>query len=207
MAWTPIVNGLARRCAEKLAPPHLGRVSLAYLNPMGYVSTKAQVHHGALCAGAHIFVGDNAVLFQHHDGGVMMLDDYVVIHPHAILENGSAAEIRIGKNSSIHPWCQLRAHVSSIEIGAGVMLAAGCALYSYDHGISMGTPIRDQPLTSRGPIIIEDEAWLGTGVVVLSGVRIGQGAVIGAGAVVTRDVPAWAIAVGNPARILKYRNT
>lgn len=205
-AWSPGIHWFARRLAESLAPPHLGRVTLAYMNPRGYVSTKAQIHHAALFVGTHVFIGDGAVLFQHENGGKIQLDDFVVIHPDVIIENGAEAGIRIGKHSSIHPWSQLRAQVSPIEIGSGVMLAAGCALYSYDHGIAGETPIRQQSLTSRGPIIVGDDAWLGTGATVLSGVRIGQGAVVGAGAVVTRDLPDYAIAVGNPARIIKYRN-
>ncbi len=66
--------------------------------------------------------------------------------------------------------------------------------------------IRKQPLQSKGPIIIEDDAWLGFGAIVLSGVHIGKGAVIGAGAVVTHDVPEGAVAVGSPARVVKMRN-
>lgn len=51
--------------------------------------------------------------------------------------------------------------MSSIEIGNKVDIAPNCAFYSYDHGIKVGKWIREQPLTSKGPIIIEDEAWLG----------------------------------------------
>ena len=58
---------------------------------------------------------------------------------------------------------------------------------------------------SRGPIIIEDDVWIGHRVIILSGVRIGQGAVVGAGAVVTKDVPPYAIVGGNPAIVLRYR--
>ncbi len=62
-----------------------------------------------------------------------------------------------------------------------------------------------QPLQTKGGIFIHDEAWLGYGVIVLSGVQIGKGAVIGAGSVVTRDVPDNAIAVGVPARVVRMR--
>jgi virginiamycin A acetyltransferase len=58
---------------------------------------------------------------------------------------------------------------------------------------------------SKGPIIVEDEVWMGMGAIILSGVKIGKGAIIGAGAVVTKDIPPYSIAAGNPARILKYR--
>lgn len=58
---------------------------------------------------------------------------------------------------------------------------------------------------SNGPIIIEDDAWIGINVTLLSGIRIGKGSIVGAGSVVTRDVPPYAIAVGNPATVIKYR--
>lgn len=59
--------------------------------------------------------------------------------------------------------------------------------------------------TSKGDIIVGDDVWFGYRTIVLSGVEIGQGAVIAAGAVVTKDVPPYAIVGGNPARVLKYR--
>lgn len=59
--------------------------------------------------------------------------------------------------------------------------------------------------TVGGGIVVEDEAWICTNVIILSGVKIGKGAVVGAGAVVTRDVPPYAVVGGNPARVLRYR--
>ena len=66
------------------------------------------------------------------------------------------------------------------------------------------TPIRRQPLT-YGAITIGRDAWIGGGSVVLQGVSVGAGAIVGAGSVVTEDIPPNAVAVGNPARIMKYR--
>jgi acetyltransferase-like isoleucine patch superfamily enzyme len=54
-------------------------------------------------------------------------------------------------------------------------------------------PMMDQPLYSKGPILIEDDVWLGIGVIVMDGVRIGRGSIIGAGAVVREDVPPYAV--------------
>lgn len=59
--------------------------------------------------------------------------------------------------------------------------------------------------TSKGDIIVEDDVWIGYGSIILSGVRIGQGAVIGAGSIVTKDVPPYSIVCGNPAKVVKYR--
>ena len=78
-------------------------------------------------------------------------------------------------------------------------------LYPYDHGIEPDRPIRQQPLQTKGGITIGNEAWLGVGVIVLGCVRIGDGAVIGAGSVVTQDVPDGSIALGTPARVVKTR--
>ena len=123
-----------------------------------------------------------------------------------IIETGYGGYFRIGEDSSIHPRCQLNAYVSGIEIGSGVMIAPNCAFYPYDHGIKPGQPIYKQPLTSKGPIVVGDQSWLSVGVIVLGGVHIGEGAVIGAGAVVTGDIPAGAVALGSPARVVKMRS-
>ena len=58
---------------------------------------------------------------------------------------------------------------------------------------------------SKGSIIVKDDVWIGTNALILSGVTIGQGAIVGAGAVVTKDVPPYAIVGGNPAKVIKYR--
>lgn len=66
-------------------------------------------------------------------------------------------------------------------------------------------PVANGFPSSRGDIRIEDDVWIGFGATVLSGVTIGHGAVIGAMSLVTRDIPAFAIAVGNPAKVVRYR--
>jgi acetyltransferase-like isoleucine patch superfamily enzyme len=63
----------------------------------------------------------------------------------------------------------------------------------------------EQDALTKGPIVIEDEVWIGTRAIILSGVKIGKGAIIAAGSVITKDVPPYAIVGGNPAKIIKYR--
>jgi maltose O-acetyltransferase len=88
-----------------------------------------------------------------------------------------------------------------IRIGDEVLLGPNVQLLSAEHPLQAGP--RRAGWESGRPITIRDGAWLGGGVIVLPGVTIGENAVIGAGSVVTRDVPAAVVAVGNPARVLR----
>lgn len=63
----------------------------------------------------------------------------------------------------------------------------------------------DKDSMSKGPIVVQDEVWIGTRAIILSGVTIGKGAIIGAGTIVSKDIPPYSMVAGNPARILKYR--
>ena len=196
---------LASRLAAWVAPPHLGQVSLAYLSPRGYLDAGATIYHSDLNLGRHVYLATGVVVMESKDGGPVRLADEVAIYRDVVLETGQRGFIESGVGSSIHPGSQLKAYLAPIVVGKGVMIAANAALYSYDHGTAPYTPIRRQPLTTKGAIRVHDEAWIGTGAIILSGVTIGEGAVVAAGAVVTRDVPAGSIAAGNPARVMKHR--
>jgi acetyltransferase-like isoleucine patch superfamily enzyme len=112
--------------------------------------------------------------------------------------------ITIGSDSYIGPRCVLFG-AGEISIGDKVAIGPGCILASHGHHFEdPGAAILDQP-TLFAPIRIEDDVYLGTGSVVLPGVRIGRGAIVGAGAVVSRDVPSGAVALGVPARVVRYR--
>ena len=89
---------------------------------------------------------------------------------------------------------------AGVTIGANCLIAPFCYLVDANHGTCRGELIRKQKLTAA-PIAIGDDVWLGTRVVVLPGVRIGTGAVVAAGSIVTRDVPDYAIVAGTPAVI------
>jgi acetyltransferase-like isoleucine patch superfamily enzyme len=197
---------IATRFATWFAPPHKARVALAYMNARGYVAPSATIYHSDLRIGANVFIGDRVIVFQRKNGGAVEIGDRVCIYRDAVLETGYGGYLEIGDEASIHPRCQVNAYVAPIQIGRGVMIAPNCALYSYDHGVAPNRPIREQPLETKGGIVIGDEAWLAVGVTVLSGVRIGKGAVIGAGSVVTKDVPDDAIAAGVPACVVKMRS-
>jgi acetyltransferase-like isoleucine patch superfamily enzyme len=148
------------------------------------------------------------------------IGDRCVLHNQFIFES-SAGKISVGDGVFMNVGTQVISR-SSIEIGNGVMIAWGCVIYDHDsHSISYLDRIADHDQVAAdfpsgnviankdwkhvaaAPIKICDYAWLGFDVVVLKGVTIGEGAVLGARAVVTTDVPPWTIAAGNPARVVK----
>jgi acetyltransferase-like isoleucine patch superfamily enzyme len=91
-----------------------------------------------------------------------------------------------------------------IHVGAGTRIASGAALYAFDHGMAPDRTIRSQPVRSRG-IRIGADVWIGANACITDGVTVGDHAVVAMGAVVTRDVPEWAIVGGSPARIIGDR--
>jgi acetyltransferase-like isoleucine patch superfamily enzyme len=196
---------LTMRLAGWGQPPYKARRGLARLGPLGYVSPQAALHGAALHLSPGCFVDDDVVILQHPGGGPVHLAERVHLYRGCVVETGPGGSLRIGQDTHIQPRCQFTAFAGPIVIGDRVQIAPNCSFYPYDHGFAARERIVDQPLCSRGGIIIEDDAWLGVSVTVLDGVVIGGGAVIGAGAVVTHSVPAGAIAVGVPARVVGSR--
>jgi lipopolysaccharide O-acetyltransferase len=138
-----------------------------------------------IAVGAHVWVGPGSWLY-------------------AIPE--AAAEVPvlvIGDGVNISGNCVLSA-VSSVRLGRDVLLARNVYISDHSHAYEDVTrPVRKQGVRNVLPVAIGDGAWLGQGVVVCPGVSIGRGAVIGAGSVVLHDVPAYSVAVGAPARVVR----
>lgn len=86
----------------------------------------------------------------------------------------------------------------AVTVGSHTVIAPDCFITDHNHGTAAALRI-DQQRCTTGPVVIGSDVWLGTKVVVLAGVRIGDGAIVGAGAVVTRDVPPMTIVAGVPA--------
>ena len=91
-----------------------------------------------------------------------------------------------------------------LEVGRDCMIGPFCYFTDANHGVASGLPVKSQPMRI-GPVVIEDDVWIGAHVTVLAGVRIGSGAVVGAGSVVTRDVPRGTIVAGVPAQVIGAR--
>jgi maltose O-acetyltransferase len=116
---------------------------------------------------------------------------------------GSGDEIELGDYSGLGVNCMVR---GPLRIGKNVMMASEVTILTVNHKFDrIDIPMRLQGAALPEPIEIGDDVWIGTRAIILPGVHVGQGCIIGAGAVVTKDVPRFAIVGGNPARILKYR--
>jgi galactoside O-acetyltransferase len=123
------------------------------------------------------------------------------------------ASIRVGNRCFIAAGTMVVA-AERVEIGDDVLIGEGCYISDND-GHSLDIEIRSKDLTNRrkgvkswdgigiAPVVIESNAWIAPRCIVLKGVTIGRGAVIGAGSVVTKDVPAMCLAAGNPARVVR----
>jgi len=117
---------------------------------------------------------------------------------------GDGSEITIGDNSGIGVDCQI---YGEVNIGNDVMMGPETIILTRNHKYDrIDLPMRLQGYHPPNPVFIKDDAWIGTRVIILPGVTVGTGAIIGAGAVVTKDVPDYAIVGGNPAKIIRYRN-
>jgi acetyltransferase-like isoleucine patch superfamily enzyme len=128
----------------------------------------------------------------------------VYVGHYAILKGYYRNELRIGDQTWIGQQCFLHAG-GGLTLGARVGVGPGVRIITSAHQeAGRDLPVLFSPV-DFAPVVIEDDADLGVGSVILPGVTVGKGAVIGAGAVVTADVPPYAVAAGVPARVLRYR--
>lgn len=123
-----------------------------------------------------------------------------------ILDNEKKPEITIGDNCNIGDDCNFQC-CNSIRLENGVLLGRKVMVNDTSHGGFIREQLDIQPnlrpLCSKGPIVIEENVWIGEMVCILGNVHIGRGSVIGAGSVVTKDIPPYSLAVGCPAKIIK----
>ncbi|MBE7047859.1 MAG: transferase [Ruminococcaceae bacterium] len=122
------------------------------------------------------------------------------------IEKGAvfSSKVQLGDNSGIG----INSHIGGTTyIGNDVMMGPECIIYTWNHKFDdVTTTMRGQGFQEEKPVYIGDDVWIGGRVIILPGVHIGSHAIIGAGSVVTKSIPDWAIAAGNPARVKKYRN-
>lgn len=120
------------------------------------------------------------------------------------IEKGASFSTRctIGNNSGIG----INAKLGIVHIGKNVLMGPECVCLTRNHKFSsIDKPIIEQGFMEEKPIYISDDVWIGHRVIILPGIKIGKGAIIGAGSIVTHDVLPYEIVGGNPARVLKVR--
>lgn len=176
------------------------------------------------CGGGAIF-GKGIIL---RTPGNISLGGNIAIDDHTLLDGGTGnnCNMEIGDKTVISKGCVIQAKTGPLTMGAecdigahviissvgginmanNVLIAGNCyiggARYNLD---SLQTPIMYQGIYSRGPITIGEGTWIGASATILDGVSIGRSCVIGAGSLVTKDIPDYSIAVGSPAKVIKNR--
>jgi len=122
------------------------------------------------------------------------------------LFNTPTKKVTLGNNVGIGPHCVI---LCDLVIGNDVLIAPHVALLSrYAHSTDLvGTSMFQGPRADRGEIVIEEDVWIGFGAIILSGVRIGRGSIIAAGAVVMKDVPRYSILLPKQEHVMKPRFT
>ena len=145
-------------------------------------------------------------------GRDVTLSDGCCFHDKAIL----FGKISVGRYTSINgPGTRIFGAKYGVNIGSFCSIASNVIIQEHNHNMKTVSTCdvvghvlgikNDNIAVSKGEIVIEDDVWIGSNSVILSGVKIGRGAVIGAGSIVTKYVPKYAIVAGNPAKVIKMR--
>jgi acetyltransferase-like isoleucine patch superfamily enzyme len=166
-------------------------------------------HPTRIHLGARVVLSEGCIVDARNEAveQAIVLGDDIILAPYVLLQCKSAM-IRIGSRCGFGPQTiVLATSGNDVEIGTDVAIAPRCVIGGGDYRTDrLDQPIAQQGIKPGRSIVVEDNIWLGTGVVVLSGVRIGCGSIVGAGAVVTRDVPRFTVCAGVPARPIRRRD-
>jgi len=199
LAGTPGALGLAlRRVLWRRLFQHSGRGVIWGRNI-------ALRHPGKMAIGDAVVVDDQCLLdAQGCEPGGFSIGTGTLISRDCVI-SGKDGPLTIGQRVNIGAGCILYAS-TRLEIGADTMLAALCYIGGgrYTTRGRVDIPIAAQALPRLG-VVIEEDCWLGAGVIVIDGVRIGRGSVIAAGAVVTKDVAPYSVVAGVPGRLVANR--
>lgn len=167
---------------------------LRYKFSNSFINASANIR---LTKGGDFYIGDNSNIGAYTT--IIIAND-----PNNDLNN---SRLSIGHDTYIAEYNNIRAAGGEIIIGNNCLISEYITIITSNHSIDKNKLINQQRWTTENNFVkIEDDVWIGANSVILPGVVIGEGAVIGAGSVVTKDIPPYAIVVGNPARIIKSRS-
>ncbi len=178
----------------------LGKLgSNADIQPTAHFEYASQISIGSHCR-----IARQAVIRANTDENRgIRLGDKVSIQENTLI-SANRGHVAIGDNSWLGPNSVIYGN-GGVDIGEHVMIASHCVINTVSHNFaSIEVPMNCQGINCD-PVMIEDDVWIGTGAVILQGVRVGRGSIIGAGAVVTKSIPPFSIALGVPARVTGSR--
>lgn len=174
---------------------------------LGLASRLRNIHYGLVGVKLHGYVWMRQIEIPHHYVGIE-LERFCALDRGVVLlcagEKQDKPKIVIGAHTYINRNTFLDA-ILSLEIGEHCAIGPGCYITDHDHGSKLSLPPLDQPMVAQ-PTKIGNRVWIGANVTILKGVKIGDDTIVGAGSVVTKDLPANVIAVGVPAKVIRYRN-
>lgn len=171
-----------------------------YIQGVPYLKIRGQA--------GNVSIGNNVAIYgdidlRNRENGQIIVEDDVVIDTNCRFVAANNAVLKLKTGCHIGAYCIFNCG-TDVSVGARTLLAGFCYVQSSNHGIRKNQAIRDQPHT-YGKISIGSDAWLGGHVSVLPGVEIGDGAVIGAKAVVTKNIPPYTVSTGVPASVSSIR--
>ncbi|MEW5861312.1 MAG: acyltransferase [Cyanobacteriota bacterium] len=221
LGWVPSSLGLVLR--NHLYGTILRRIGTSVLIQPGVefiraccieIGDKSKIYRGTLLQSygqdsrikieEQVYIGQNVCLYAGGENSTISLKNRVRLDRGVdikVLDNGY---IELEENTYVGPYTCLSGE--KIKIGKDCLIASHVSIYASNHNFEDTTrPMISQGYNCKG-ITIEDDCWLGSKVTVVDGVTIGKGSVIGAGAVVTKDIPPYSVAVGVPAKVVSRRN-
>ncbi len=195
--YLKILNSLIRKKKEPLSQQVIDYYSTVLYKEQ-LEKYYEDVTFGINCAienPGYVKIGRKSIILHHTD-----------IHAVPHYDSGYNPLIEIGDNAQIGSYNSI-ASIKKILIGKNVLFGPHVHITDHSHGYQDITkPIMHQRAFSKGPIIIEDDCWLGFGCHIMPGVHIGKHVAIGANSVVTRDIPPYSVAAGIPAKVVKRFN-
>ncbi len=174
-----------------------------------FVGSGVVVRHGRhITAGPSLVLGDGVMLDGLSSNGLHLGRNVTIQRGAALVGTGVIARpgvgISVGDRTGIGDHCFFWGQ-GGIEIGADVLFGPGVQIFSENHRFDdPSIPINRQG-EDRQAVVIGDDCWIGGGAIILAGVHIAHGCAIGAGSLVTKDIPAGSVAVGVPARVVRSR--
>ncbi len=177
------------------------RARIASMLGLGCIEFGAKVK-GNVKIGKKVYIDSGAEVVASGNEEITIGDNSFILRGSLLYPYGG--RISIGQNVNINPYCLIYG-AGGLTIGDNVMIATSCVIIPSSHNHDRtDIPMTFQGITCKG-IKIGNDVWLGARVVVTDGVEIGEGSIIGAGAIVSRNIPPYSIAVGVPARVVKSR--